>query len=57
MATEDALNQVAQARRMTDELIRRIRGTDAAPSFTNSDVQNSGSLRQLEVDSTLFAPS
>ncbi|KAG0559122.1 hypothetical protein KC19_10G080700 [Ceratodon purpureus] len=50
MATEDALNQVAQARRMTDELIRRIRGTDAAPSFTTSDVQNSGSLRQLELE-------
>ncbi|XP_024384467.1 AUGMIN subunit 5 isoform X1 [Physcomitrium patens] len=50
MATEDALNQVAQARRMTDELIRRIRGTDAVPSFTNSDVQNSGSLRQLELE-------
>lgn len=55
MATEDALNQVAQARRMTDELIRRIRGTDAAPSFANLDVQNSGSLRQLEVDYALFA--
>lgn len=53
MATEDALNQVAQARRMTDELIRRIRGTDAVPSFTNSDVQNSGSLRQLEVVYTI----
>ena len=49
MATEDALNQVAQARRRTDELIRRIRGNDAASSFTNSDVPNSGSLRQLEV--------
>ncbi|XP_024396569.1 AUGMIN subunit 5 isoform X2 [Physcomitrium patens] len=49
MATEDALNQVAQAKRMTNELIRRVRGTDAAPSATSSDVQNSGSLRQLEL--------
>lgn len=50
MATEDALNQVAQAKRMIDELIRRIHGTDTVPSFTNSDaVHNTGSLRQLEV--------
>jgi hypothetical protein len=57
MATEDALNQVEQDRRMTDELMRRIRGTDTAPSITNSDVQDSGSLRQLEVDSTSSASS
>jgi len=54
MATEDALNQAAQAKKLSDELIRRIHGAadgaDAAVSMVTKDgAQNAGSLRQFEV--------
>jgi hypothetical protein len=53
MATEDALNQAAQAKKLSDELIRRIHGAadgaDAAVSMVTKDgAQNAGSLRQFE---------
>lgn len=48
MATEDAFNQAAEAKRRSDELIWRVHngsgGGDAA-----SGIQNTGPLRQLEV--------
>ncbi len=45
MATEDAINQAAVAKRRSDELIARIHnvGGDAA------SIQNAGPLRQYEV--------
>jgi hypothetical protein len=45
MATEDAINQAAEAKRRSDELILRIHdvGGDAASA------QNTGPLRQHEV--------
>ncbi|CAK9189720.1 unnamed protein product [Sphagnum troendelagicum] len=55
MATEDALNQAAQAKKLSDELIRRIHGAadgaDAAVSMVTKDgTQNAGSLRQFELE-------
>ena len=48
MATEDAFNQAAEAKRRSDELIWRVHnGTGGGDSA--SAIQNTGPLRQLEV--------
>lgn len=54
MATEDALNKAAEARKASEKLIKRMHGNDdgdAGYALTAGDnVQSAGGLRQFELD-------
>lgn len=53
MATEDALNKAAEARNMSQQLLKRLQGTDDAISSHSVVIggtsKSMSSLRQLEV--------
>ena len=55
IATEDALNAAADAKKESQELVRRIHGASNAGDATNNReyVQNSASSRQFEVKNFL----
>ncbi|GLJ21418.1 hypothetical protein SUGI_0394400 [Cryptomeria japonica] len=54
METEDALNKAAEARKVSEKLIKRMHGSDngdAGYSYAVGDnIQSSGGLRQFELD-------
>lgn len=53
MATEDALNKAAEARNMSQQLLKRLQGTDDTISSHSLAIggtsKSMSSLRQLEV--------
>lgn len=51
LATEDALNKAAEARDLSQELIKRLDGSDfSSHSLVGGTMQNVGSLRQFEME-------